>query len=202
MQPRLIVEQKITIFVNKYSVYAATADGSKGQLAAYVQQKRLAFKEKVNFYSDESKAKLLFTFRAEKVFDVHGRYFVEDAEGNLIGSFQKQFAKSLISSTWDILDTNGKPKINVTESSHVIALLRRISGLIPYVGGLVEIIVLLFRYHFKFIDSTSGAEVGRYQKTTLVRDHYLLSMTDDAYKATDWRVLAAMAVALDALQSR
>jgi DNA-binding GntR family transcriptional regulator len=84
-----------------------------------------------------------------------------------------------------------------------LAAARRFAGFIPYVGDILELITLVFRYHFQFIDASgSSQEVGRYQKTTLFRDHYLLSMSDAAYQSHDWRVLAAMAVALDALQSR
>lgn len=202
MQPRLIVEQKITVFTNQYRIFEADPDGRKAQMVSFVQQKRLAFKEKVSFYTDESKQQLAFTFRAEKVLDVHGRYFVEDADGQPVGSFQKQFGKSLISSTWNILDDSGDPKINVSESNHFIAVFRRIAGFIPYIGDLLELVAMLFKYHFKFIDPASREEIGRYQKTTLFRDHYLLSMTDAAYDSNDWRVLAAVAVALDALQSR
>jgi len=70
------------------------------------------------------------------------------------------------------------------------------------VGDIIDLITLFLRYHFVFADATTDAEVGRYQKTTLFRDHYLLSMTQEAYQKEDWRVLAAMAVGLDALQSR
>jgi uncharacterized protein YxjI len=100
MKPRLIVEQKITAFTNKYTVYDVTAEGKKGNLVAFAQQKRIALREKITFYSDEAKTQVAFTFRAEKVMDVHGRYFVEDASGKLIGSFKKDFAKSLLNSTW------------------------------------------------------------------------------------------------------
>ncbi|HEX5448343.1 MAG TPA: hypothetical protein VFW90_04055 [Candidatus Saccharimonadales bacterium] len=202
MQPRLVVEQKITVFTNQYRIFAANTEGGKAQMVSFVQQKRLAFKEKVSFYTDESKQQLAFTFRAEKVLDVHGRYFVEDANGQPVGAFQKQFGKSLINSTWNILDANGNQKILVNESNQFIAIFRRIAGLIPYVGNLLELVAVLFRYHFKFVDVSSGEEIGRYQKTTLIRDHYLLSMTDAGYQSNDWRVLAAVAVALDALQSR
>ena len=93
MKPRLIVEQKITAFVNKYKVFAVNEAGEKGELMALAQQKRLAFKEKVTFYSDEAKSNELFTFRAEKVLDVHGRYLVEDMSGKMLGGFRKQFKK-------------------------------------------------------------------------------------------------------------
>ena len=202
MNPQLIVEQKITAFVNKYAIYRAQPDGNKGEMVAFAQQKRLAFKEKVTFYTDESKTTTAFTFRAEKVFDVHGSYFVEDAEGKLVGSFKKQFAKSLLNSSWEIVAADGTPTLAVAESSLALALARRFIGWVPYIGDLLQIVILLFKYHFVFTDLRSQHVVGRYQKTTLIRDHYLLHMTDEAYKQTDWRVLAAMAVGLDALQSR
>lgn len=202
MNPKFIVEQKITAFVNKYAVYKVNPDGSKGQLLALAQQKRLAFKEKVTFYSDEAKTNAVFSFRAEKVMDIHGRFLVEDPQGQLIGGFKKEFKKSLLNSTWNILDKNDQPTVKIYESSTVLAVLRRILGFVPYVGELLDIIIGFFRYHFVFADISTGQAVGRYQKTTLFRDHYTLSMADEAYAREDWRVLASMAVALDALQSR
>jgi hypothetical protein len=202
MNPKLIVEQKITAFVNKYSVYATNQNGDKGQLIAFAQQKRLAFKEKVIFYSDLQKTQPVFTFRAEKVLDVHGRYIVEDLSGNKIGSFKKEFKKSLLKSTWHILGENDAPSLTIAENSLTLALFRRFAGFLPIVGDIAELVVLFLRYHFVFSDATTGQEVGKYQKTTLFRDHYRLSMTDEAFTKQDWRVVAAMAVALDALQSR
>ncbi len=202
MNPKLIVEQKLTAFVNKYAIYAAMPDGSKGQLVAFAQQKRFNIKEKVLFYSEESKTNLVFSFRAEKVLDIHGRYFVEDAAGQPIGAFKKDFAQSLVSSTWNILDASDTPVIKVTESNQALAVFRRYGGFIPVVGDIIDIVTVFFRYHFKFTQISTGVEIGTYQKTTLFRDHYKLLMTDESYAAQDWRVLASMAVGLDALQSR
>jgi hypothetical protein len=202
MKPRLIIEQKITAFVNKYKIFAVTEAGEKAQLVGLAQQKRLAFKEKVTFYQDEAKTQPAFTFRAEKVLDVHGRYFVEDMNGQLLGMFQKKFAKSLLNSTWTVLDVNGAELFHVQESNMVLAVLRRFIGFVPYLGDLLELVIKFFRYHFIFADAASGEEVGRYEKITLFRDHYKLSMTDQAASRCDWRVLAAVGVALDALQSR
>src|SRR6478736_7690705 len=75
MKPRLYFEQKITAFVNKYKVLGVTEAGEQADLLAMAQQKRLAFKEKVTFYTDEQQTQPSFTFRAEKVMDIHGRYF-------------------------------------------------------------------------------------------------------------------------------
>ncbi len=201
MKPRLIVEQKITAFVNQYRVFATDADGNKENLVAFAQQKRLAFRERVDFYSDESKQQLVFTLRAEKVMDVHGRYFIDDPQGSRVGAFRKEFAKSLLNSTWNIIDTSDQPVLVISESNQFLAISRRFAGWIPFVGDLLDLLTNFFKYHFSFRD-TSGAEVGMYRKTTLFRDHYRLDMTDEAYTSQDWRTLAAFAVALDSLQSR
>ena len=181
MNPKLIVEQKITPLVNRYIVFTTDQRAEKSQQVAFVQQKRLAFKERESFYNDESQKELLFTLRAEKVLDVHGRYLVEDVEGNFIGAFKKDFTKSLLNSTWNILDKKGEPKIVVSESNQFLAAIRRFAGFIPIVGELVEMILLFFRYHFTFKNVSTGEEVGRYQKMTLLRDHYLFSMNDSTY---------------------
>lgn len=202
MKPRLIIQQKITAFTNMYRIFNASDAGESTTLQAFAQQKRLAFKEKVTFYSDEQKTQEIFTFRAEKVMDVHGRYFVEDADGNLIGMFKKEFKKSLLNSTWNVMNVNGEVLFLIKESNQYLAIARRFLTFIPYVGDLFELVTDFLKYHFVFIDSTTNETVGMYQKTTLFRDHYRMSMTDEAFAKADWRVLAAMGVGLDALQSR
>ncbi len=201
MRPRLFIEQKITAFANKYKVYGADEAGQSTGLVAFAQQKRIAFKEKVTFYTDEGKSLTAFTFRAEKVLDVHGRYLVEDDAGNLLGAFKKEFKQSLLISTWKLQDASGNELFTVRESNEVLAALRRFAGFIPIIGDLFEIVLLFLKYHFVFLDASDNV-VGKYQKTTLFRDHYTLHMTDEAYDRLDWRVIAAMGVALDALQSR
>lgn len=59
MKPRLIIEQKITAFVNRYEIYRVTEDGRKSDMIAFAEQKRLAFKEKVNFFTDASRNTLV-----------------------------------------------------------------------------------------------------------------------------------------------
>lgn len=202
MKPQLILRQKITAFTNIYRVFGANDAGESTELRALAQQKRLAFKEKVTFYTNEEKTEETFTFRAEKVMDVHGKYFVEDASGACVGMFKKEFKKSLLNSTWNVMDAQGNIVFIIKESNQYLALARRFLSFVPYVGDLFELITDFIKYHFVFIDATTGEPVGRYQKTTLFRDHYTLSMTDEAFARLDWRVLAAMGVGLDALQSR
>lgn len=204
MPPKLYVKQRITLFVNRYEIYNATPDGSQGDLIAFAQQKRFEIVEKFDFFKDATMQERLFTMRAEKILDIHGKYFVEDNNGNLIGQFKKAFQKSLLRSTWEILDLRDNPVITVQESSLGTAIIRRLINLIPipYIDDLVSLAFqFLLKYHFTF-SNMNGDSVGYYTKTRTIRDDYRLTMQDQAYGSQDWRLYAAFAVALDALQSR
>lgn len=202
MQQRLVIQQKLTALVNRYRVLTPVEDTGELRLIGLAQQKRIALKEKILFYTDETRQKVAFTLRAEKVMDVHGRYFVEDQAGKLLGMFKKEFGASLVNSTWKILDAAGNEQYVIRERSQTLAILRRFLDLVPIVGDIAIFILPFFRYHFVFIDAATGHIAGNYAKTTLFRDRYSLETDDELWNAVDWRVLASVSIALDALQSR
>ena len=112
---------------------------------------------------------------------------------DVIGWFSKQFGASLLRSTWNL----SVPGITAVgqERNQFIALLRRIWDLIPYVGD----IWVPFVFHFDFLDTATGQPVMSSERVWAMRDRYDVTVNDPRL---DFRVAAAMAVALDALQSR
>lgn len=194
----IFVEQKITAFANQYKVFEAAPDGSKGSLIAFAHQKRLAFKEEVLVYTDESKNQVAFTIKAENVLDYHGSFFVTDASGKRLGAVRKDFKSSLLRSTWEI-SQNDAIVCKVREASQGLAILRRVWGFIPYLGDLP----FFLKYHFDFLSPDLQHSYGRYTKTTLFYDHYRLDITDEQLlQSTNWQTLVAQAILLDALQGR
>ena len=191
--PKFFVKQRITIMVNRYEILAANPDGSEGHLLAFVEQKRLTLKEQVDFYADESKSRRLFSFRARQRLDVRAEHDVYDEHGAVLGTFSKQFAASLLRSTWR-LSTPGLEAIG-RERRPLIAILRRVWDVIPYLGE----IWVPFVFHFDFVDTRTGAPVLVSERQKSIRDRYSVTVPDPR---VDFRVAASMAVALDALQSR
>ena len=189
---RLAVTQKITLMVNRYEIHAVDADGKPGDLLGVAQQKRMAFKEQVTFYSDESRRTAVFSFKARQRMDLGATYDVLDAGGNPIGSFRKSFGKSLLRSTWH-LDAPGVQAVG-TERSSGVALARRAWEFLPVVNNLPS----PFRFHFDFVDERGHAVMSSVRRRAL-RDRYDITVPG---ARLDGRVAAAMAVALDALQSR
>jgi uncharacterized protein YxjI len=191
--PRFFVKQRITVMVNRYEIVAANPDGTEGHLLAFAEQKRMKLKEEVTFYADPSRSRAVFSFKARQRLDVHAEHDVFDEYGTAIGSFSKQFGASLLRSTWN-LSAPGLQAVG-RERRPVIAVLRRIWDLIPYIGD----IWVPFVFHFDFVDTASGAVVLVSERQKAIRDRYEVTVPDPR---VDFRVAASMAVALDALQSR
>ncbi|WP_299953857.1 hypothetical protein [uncultured Modestobacter sp.] len=191
--PAFFVTQRVTMMVNRYEVIAANPDGSAGQLLALAEQKRMKLKEEVVFYADESKSRRVFSFKARQRLDVAAEHDVFDEHGQRLGEFSKEFGASLLRSTWNLsapgLVARGQ------ERRPVLAVLRRVWGVVPYAGN----VPVPFVFHFDFVDTTTGAPVLTSERQRSIRDRYTVTVPDPRL---DFRVAASMAVALDALQSR
>lgn len=184
-QAQLIVRQRVRLMVNQYEVHAVNPDGTEAGVLAFAQQKRLAFKEQVTFYTDDTKTTPVLGFRARQVLDVMATYDVTDAAGNPIGQFRKDFRQSLLRSTWH-LEQPGLGELVGRETNPVVAILRRFVDWLSWLP-----------YHFEF--AIGGRPAFSVIRRWGLRDRYVVTIHDPQL---DRRLVTAMAVALDALQGR
>ncbi|WP_274563915.1 hypothetical protein [Streptomyces spiramyceticus] len=191
-QQRFLVRQQLTMMANRYVVTVARPDGSEGEVVAFAEQKRLALKEHVTFYTDESKQRVLCTFKARQVLDVGATYDVTDDTGAPIGLFRKVFGASLLRSTW-AMEQPGEPETTGQERNQYIAILRRVWEFVPF----VDVLPFAWPYHFDF--TAGGLPVMSVDKKFGLRDRYVV---DIQAPGIDRRLAIAQAVGLDALQSR
>ena len=183
------LKQRITVMANRYEIRAA--DG--GAVVAMAQQKRFAFKEQVTFYADEAQRVPVFGFKARHRIDLNATYDVTDAAGAPIGWFRKKAGASLLRSTWE-LGANDASTVTGRERNQNVAIARRLWELAPVVSDLPS----PFVFHFDFTDAAGQVLMSSVRRRTL-RDTYDVTVPGGR---VDGRVAAAMAVALDALQSR
>lgn len=192
---RFLVKQLIRPLVNLYEVRAlGPGSDAPGEVVAFVRQKRAAIKEDIRAFADDSEREELFRIKARSVFDLGGRYNVTDPAGEPIGALEKLFRKSLLRSTWRILGPDDAVLLTASERSMAVAIGRRVVDLVPY-GELMPI-----PYHFNFV--RDGAEIGSLRRILGFRDQYELDLGGDAERTIDRRLAVALAVGLDALQSR
>ncbi|WP_246849862.1 LURP-one-related/scramblase family protein [Nocardioides xinjiangensis] len=182
--PHFVVKQKLTMMVNRYEVSESDDAGNPTRLMALAEQKRMALKEQVTFFSDASRTRPVFGFKARQAFDLNAGYDVTDESGAQIGFFRKDFGASLLRSTFHIEG----PGYTGTgrERSQLVGLLRRFTELdfIPV--------------HFDFVDG-EGQPLFSVERKMSIGDRYRVTVPD---RRIDFRVAAAVAVAVDALMSR
>jgi uncharacterized protein YxjI len=170
-----------------------------GRPVLFVEQKRFTFKEDIRFYADDSKSQEAMRLKARQRFDPRARYDVTDAAGERIGEIQKVFGKSLLRSTYALFDAAGEEVAQASEKSLVVALFRRLVGIIPYIGDFAD--WLPIPYHFDF--RRDGELLGTHTRQAFrLADTYTIDMTPDTERTVDRRLVLAIAVGMDALQAR
>ena len=184
-QHHLIVRQRIRLMVNQYEVHAAGPNGEEAGVVAFAQQKRMAFREQVTLYTDDTKSTPVLGFKARQAIDLGATYDVTDSAGTPIGLFRKNFKESLLRSTWH-LEQPGHGEMIGRESNLTVAILRRFVDSLSWLP-----------YHFEFLlgDRPAFSVVKKWG----LRDKYVVTIHDPQL---DRRLVTAMAVALDALQAR
>lgn len=195
---RYYILQRIRAMVNQYEISQLDSSGGPGQPVAFVQQKRMALKEDLRAYTDDTKTVEVFRIKAQQRFDPRATYDVTDGGGVVIGKLRKEFGASLLRSRWRMYDPHGQEVAWAEEASLGKALWRRFIGLVPFVGGVLAMIPV--RYHFGF--HRGDAVIGHLRREVSLRDRYVLDLSGDPTRSLDRRLALALAVGMDALQAR
>jgi hypothetical protein len=182
--PVFVVRQKFAMTTNRYELQGVTPDGQAGPLLGVALQKRFALKEEVIFFADETKAQRVLSFKARAIMDLNAGYDVFDEGQQQIGFFRKDFGASLLRSTFHI-EGPGYAGTG-RERSQAVALVRRFTD-IPFLP-----------IHFDYV-TAEGQPLLSVERQGSVRDRYTVRVPDPR---VDFRVAAAVAVAMDALMGR
>jgi uncharacterized protein YxjI len=193
---RFKVDQLVRPMVNLYRVTPlAVGDTPAGPPVAFVRQKRMAIKEDIRFYADESEQQELFRIKARSILDIgSARYDVLEGEER-IGLLRHKFKESLIRSTWHVGGPDEQEVAVARERSVAGAVARRVIDFVPYVGEFLPI-----PYNFEIL--VNGDVVGGMDRKFKIRDEYVLDLSGDRDRKIDRRLAIALAVGLDTLQNR
>jgi uncharacterized protein YxjI len=194
---RFLIQQVFRPIGNEYRI-SMPAPGSteEGEPLLYVKQKKMKIKEDIRFRLSPDDPAHLFMIKSKSVFEVRGRHEVLDADGQVIGLLEKDFAKSLVRSHWHVRDAAGTELFEAHEASWPIAIARRVAGMFG------EIASLLTFLPFNFVFVREGEPVGTYRRVMgKLRDRYVMEL-GPGLEGVDRRLVLAFAIGLDALQDR
>jgi hypothetical protein len=193
---RFLVDQLIKPIANLYRITPlAAGETPAGGPVAFVRQKKLAVKEDIRFFADESESHELFRIKGRTWLDTGGaRYDVVAVDGARIGVLAHTL-RSLLRTTWSIQDAAEQEVAIAQERSLAAAILRRVIDFVPDYGALIPI-----PYNIDVL--IDGREVGRMDRKFKFRDQYVLDLSGDHERKLDRRLAVALAIGLDALQNR
>jgi uncharacterized protein YxjI len=178
----LELRQRFTAMQNRYDLIGF--HGSTEQVLGYAEQKRMALKEKVTFFTSDAKTEVAFTLGARSVLEIAATYDVQAADGSVLATMKKNVGSSLLRSTYDVVTADGRQLV-CRERTMWKALFRRFVD-IP-----------LFAVQFDVLQGEHVLiTIDRQMK---LRDVYRVEVADDTF---DWRVAGAIAVAQDAFMNR
>ncbi len=184
----LELRQRITPLQNRYDLVAVTAAGQQTSLG-YAEQKRFSLKEKVTFWADAGRTQVVFTIGARNVLEIAGTYDVVAGDGTPLAVISKDLMSSFLRSTYRI-DIGGRQLIG-HERSPVRAIVRRVFSAVTDFPWFLPI-------QFDVVDPVGNLALTIDRQPKL-RDVYRVAVNDSKL---DWRVAAAMAVAVDAFMNR
>lgn len=185
----LELRQRITPLQNRYDLTRIEPGGEATSLA-YAEQKRFSLKERVTFWSGQDKQDVAFTIAARNVIELVGTYDVADPSGAVLATIRKDGRASLLRSTYRV-ELPGRGTVVGQERGTVRSVLRRVVGIASDFPWPLPI-------HFDFADD-SGRVLLAIERQFKLRDVYRVNVAE---ADLDWRVAAAMAVAVDAFMNR
>ncbi|MDQ3848990.1 MAG: hypothetical protein M3296_00020 [Actinomycetota bacterium] len=196
---RFVLRQRIRPVINQYEFSLAGPDDAPAEPVCFAEQKRFKFKEDIRFYVDDTKTQELMRIKARQRFDPRATYDVTDPAGVKIGEIQKVFGTSLLRSTYRLHGPDGQEVALAEEKSLTVALLRRLVGLVPYVGQYADWLPIPYHFVLRRDEAVLATHTRRAWK---LRDTYTIDLSGDPEHTLDRRLVLALAVGMDALQAR
>ena len=119
-------EFKITTLSNDF-----TARDADGKMIAYVRQKMFKFKEDIEVFSDESRAKVNYRIKADKWIDFSAAYSFTDDKGQELGKVARKGWSSIWKANYDIIDQKQEPQYKIREENAWVKVADGLLGQIP-----------------------------------------------------------------------
>ncbi|MCI0642146.1 MAG: hypothetical protein L0Y72_17645 [Gemmataceae bacterium] len=150
-------------------------------------------KRHIHFYPSERKKRLLLEIRQDKkVMILNATYTVLDPDGQIIGSFRKNYLYNFFRKRWYGYGPDGDEILVAMEDSLALSLLRRFLG--PMFGVL--------RTNFIILKPDGETLLGTFDRKFTILDRYVLDVSPDRKLYLDRRLAIALGVLLDTGEHR
>ena len=133
-------------------------DPANGTPVGFIEMKAWKLREDVRVYSDKTKSQELLRIHARSIIDFGATYDVFDSTTDevLFSLRRKGLKSAFLRDQWEIKDAADKPMGMLLETSSSLAIVRRYTDLIPFVGWAVDLAMSFWPLTYS-INDASGA---------------------------------------------
>lgn len=177
-------------------------DPETDTLVGFIEMKAWKLREDVRIYSDKSKSTELFNIHARTILDFGVTYDVSDSQtGEKIFTMRRKGLRSaFFRDQWEINSPDDQPLAVLQETSGSLALLRRYTDLIPFVGWAVDLAMSFFPILYTLRDTSGATAAELTHRRNPIIDKFGLDMTNAPAKL-DPRVAVVSTAMLSVIDS-
>lgn len=131
-------------------------DPETEQLVGFIEMQAWKLREDIRVYSDKNKSKELFRIHARNIIDFGVTYDVFDSQSNeqIFSMRRKGLKSTFVRDQWEIKDASDKQIGELKETSSGLALVRRYTDLIPFVGPFIDLAMSFWPITYSVFDGT------------------------------------------------
>jgi hypothetical protein len=184
------------------SIFPADSDA----LIGYIKMKAWSLRGDVRVYTDTSLQQEIVRIGGRQVISFQKVYDIYDSvTGNVLVAVRQKSLKSIfLRDHMDILDPQGNAYGYVQETSSGLALVRRWVGIIPYVGLVIDLILMFVPQTFDLMYAPAGATPQLAGKIIHKKNPFIVKMrldTTSAQVVFDQRINIAVVSLLSVLDA-
>ena len=193
------VNQRRLSLKKKYYVY-----DEHSEALFYVERPHRFFggRRNITIFADDTMKVPLLSITQDNYWELwHRNYTVINTDGQIIARLSRNNLRSLFRRGWAIMGPTGDTTAKAREDYAVLAAVRRVLQLIPYVALLGLLIKTDF--HFLSIDDAGNEQkIGTFNRRFSLFDKYVLDLSDDPARTLNRKVALAVGILLDTGEKR
>lgn len=116
-----------------------SASDADGQPVLHIKQKMFKLKEDIQIFRDNTQQELLYTLKADRVFDFSPQFNLALPDGTAVGSIKRNGRRSLWKANY-ILTVGDLQVGTVSETNPWAKVLNGLLGAVPFVGPILDMV--------------------------------------------------------------
>ncbi|MDO5652109.1 MAG: hypothetical protein Q4G13_08275 [Moraxella sp.] len=112
----------------------------RGRQVGYIRQKLFKLKEAIEVFHDDSKERLSYSIKADRILDFGAAYSLISTHHGIIGHTKRHAIKSIWRTEFDIYDEHNQHQYTIRLSNPLAQFIESLITMIPFIGDILNLV--------------------------------------------------------------